>query len=275
MGDIDLLIKPEDLNAVAEVLADLGYERLDRREEFAANYYYTGKFIKKRHGWVIVEPHWSISYPPFHDRIDMDAVTDRCRRDFIGGRETWLLAPEDVLLNLSFHLIHEGREVPFLRYIEIDRLLRKYRPELDWSIFVSTANNSGLGFTVHRVLREVVGILGSPVPEEVFNRLPASAPRTLEGRIASYLADRTDIDGRESLALMLATRGVGTRIRYGLALLFPHPAFMREWYQLTRRYQYPGAYIKRAAYFLKEGIRGLAAIFGPGKRDPNAAGRDR
>ncbi len=263
MGDIDLLIRKDDLSTVSEVLHEFGYGQMDRRTGYAADFYYTGKFIKDRHGWVIVEPHWSIAYPPFLDRFDMDMVRSRCRRGEVIGLEAWLLSPEDVLLNLCFHLVHEGREAPLLRHLEIDRLIRKYGPGLDWSIVVSAADGSGQGFFIHRVLGEVIEIFDTPVPVEVLASLPDELPRTREGRIASFLADRGNIDGKESLALILASKGVKVRIRYLFSLLFPTTAFMRMQYELTNRYQYPFAYLKRFGYFLKEGIRGVVTIIRP------------
>ncbi|MFC1628301.1 nucleotidyltransferase family protein [Gemmatimonadota bacterium] len=263
MGDIDLLIRGADLEVISEVLLSLDYERMDRRTGYAADFYYTGKFIKDRHGWVIVEPHWSIAYPPFLDRFDMDAVRDRCRRGEVVGLEAWLLSPVDVLLNLCFHLVHEGREAPLLRHLEIDRLIRKYGPGLDWATVTSAANESGQGFFIHQVLGAVVEMFDTPVPAAVLASLPDELPRTRAGRIASFLADHGDIDGKESLALMLASKGVKVRIRYLLSLLFPATTFMRIQYELTRWYQYPYAYLKRFGYFLREGIRGVFTILRP------------
>jgi len=263
MGDIDLLIRRDELTGVSEILCELGYEQMDRRPGYARDYYYTAKFIKERHGWVIVEPHWSIAYPPFLDRFDMDMIRTRCGRGKVVGLDTWQLSPEDVLLNLCFHLVHEGREAPLLRHLEIDRLIRKYGPGLDWSIVMSAADGSGQGFFIHRVLGEVVEIFDTPVPVEVLSSLPDELPRTREGRIATFLADRGDIDGRETLALMLVSKGVKVRIRYLFSLLFPTTAFMRMQYELTNRYQYPFAYLKRFGYFLKEGIRGVVTIIRP------------
>lgn len=263
MGDIDLLIQRDDLTGVSGILRELGYEQMDRRPGYAHDFYYTAKFIKDRHGWIITEPHWSIAYPPFLGRFDMDAVWTRCRRGKVVGLDTWLLSREDVLLNLCFHLVHEGREAPLLRHLEIDRLIRTQGPGLDWSIIVSAANESGQGFFVHHVLGEVIEILDTPVPADVLLSLPAEPQRTREGRIATFLADRGDIDGRETLALMLASKGTKVRVRYLLSLLFPTPVFMRIQYELTHRYQYPFAYMKRFGYFLKEGIRGMFTIIGP------------
>ena len=78
MGDIDLLVRKEDLHRVQALFRSLGFCEMDRRPGFASAFSYTLKFFVERSVMVIVEPHWTIAYPPFADRLDMEAVWSRC-----------------------------------------------------------------------------------------------------------------------------------------------------------------------------------------------------
>jgi hypothetical protein len=57
MGDLDLLVRRHELDAMTALLRDRGYEEIDRRPGFARAFSYTLEFAKQRHGWIIVEPH--------------------------------------------------------------------------------------------------------------------------------------------------------------------------------------------------------------------------
>ncbi len=75
MGDIDLLVRKEDLHRVQAMFRNLGFTEMDRRPGFASAFSYTFKFFVERSFMVIVEPHWTIAYPPFADRLDMEAAS--------------------------------------------------------------------------------------------------------------------------------------------------------------------------------------------------------
>ena len=260
MGDIDVLVRRPDLGGVAEVLSGLGFRQMDRRPGFATRYYYTLKFFKDRHGWVIVEPHWTIAYPPFADRIDMEAVWQRCESGEILGIACRRLTAGDLLLHLCLHMAHEGVGAPLLHLFEIHRLIRQNDGDLDWYAAVSLAEESGQGFLLRGALEEVVGLFGSPVPEEVIGRLPDQPPVSFEGRLVRLLAGVEDIDGRESLALLFTIKGPVAKLRYILELLFPSPEFMMVQYGLSRSGQLVFSYISRVLYFAREGLRGVVRL---------------
>src|SRR5439155_357127 len=90
-GDIDLLVRKTDLDAVEATLAALGFSAIDRRPGFAREFSYTLELARDAHGGVVVEPHWTLAYPPFADALDMERVWARCRRGRVDGRESLAL----------------------------------------------------------------------------------------------------------------------------------------------------------------------------------------
>lgn len=258
MGDLDLLVSKQDLPTVADVLTALGFRAMDRRPGFSEAYSYTLKFIKERHGWVIVEPHWSIAYPPFLDRIDMTAVWQRCRPGRILGVETPRLGDEDLLLHLCLHVAHRGQTAPLRWTWEIARLLRTAPP--DWPRWMHLVEATGLGFQVAPVLDDAQRRFDAPLPDEVRTRLQNFAAGT-RGWSERLLGSR--VDGKESLAVFLALPGIAARLRYAAALLYPSAEFMRLQYGLTRRGQLGPAYVRRLAALLFAGAKGLAALTSP------------
>ncbi|MBI4382321.1 MAG: nucleotidyltransferase family protein [candidate division NC10 bacterium] len=264
MGDIDLLVRKEDLPEVAEALKGLGFQEMDRRPGFAAAFSYTLKFVKDQHGWVIVEPHWSIAYPPFADRVDMDQVWKRCVRGQVVGVDTWLLGRADLLVHLCFHLIHRGDTAPLLWLYELDRLLRQEKAALDWPQVMLLARETGLALFLAEVLGKVKGLFDSPIPEAALSGLNAQftpAPaRAVESRVVRLLAGGSRVDGRESFALLFMIKGFRAKLHYAFALLFPSPQFMLLHYGLSSRKQLALCYLTRVVRLCWEGLKGVGGL---------------
>lgn len=263
MGDLDLLVRKGDLPLLVEILQDLGFRQMDRRNGFAQAFSYTLEFFKDRHGWVIVEPHWTIAYPPYVERINMEQVWKRCVRGQVVGVETWLLGDEEQLLHLCLHVAHRDGTAPLLWFYELDRLLRQDQATFDWSRFLSIAREAGLEFLLSRVLEKVRTIFATPVPAEVLNQLAAGPRRSLEGRLVRLLAGASSVDGKESLAVFFTLKGLRRKLRYALALLFPSPDFMLVQYGLAHRRQLGFAYLRRFCRFAWESLKGMMRLLCP------------
>ncbi len=241
MGDIDLLVRRADLEPVRNLLVASGYRELDRRRGFAEAYSYTLEFYRDRWPDVVVEPHWTIAYPPAAGRLDMDRVWARCLPATVLGVESRSLCAEDLLLHLGLHLIHSDTAVPLLWLYEMDRFVRQAAAMFDWTAVVQVARDAGVGEPMRRVLGEARELLDTPIPDGVLDRLGV---RPAAPRLAQRVA-QTSVDGRESLALFFDLEGVGPKLRYALAILFPAPDFMRIHYGLSGGVGLGLAYLRR------------------------------
>ncbi len=260
VGDLDLLVRKEDLPGVAEILGGLGFRQLDHRSGFAEAFSYTLVFLKDGPGWVIVEPHWSIAYPPFVERLDMNGVWGRAVRGRVAGVDARLLGREDQLLHLCLHLAHPDGIVPLLWFYELDRLLRQDLGLVDWSLFCSIAGEADLDFLVAAVLRTVKVGFDTPVPDHVLDQLSQEPRRMVERRLARLLAATSGVSGREELAVFLTLKGIRPRLSYALGLLFPSPQFMRLQSGVTGRAELLSAYVRRCGRLVRAGSRGVARL---------------
>jgi hypothetical protein len=271
MGDIDLLIHKEDIGEIGAILTQLGYEQMDRRRGFSPEFSYTLKFFRRAPTMVIVEPHWSVVYPPFVDRLDMQAVWDRCVPTRVLGEPTLSLGREDLLVHLALHL-DRRHDAPLLWWFELDRLLAHEAGALRPELLVSICREAGVERIVARVLRRASEAFASPVPAGIL----ASLDRCRHPRrtLADRLAASPVVEEREGLAQLLAVRGPLAKARYVGALLFPSPRFMALQYGLDRRRDLAPAYLARFARFIVEGAKGMAQLF-VGSRSPGASDRNR
>lgn len=253
-GDIDLLVRRADLDAVEATLRALGYRGVDRRHGFAREFSYTLELVRDAHGGVVVEPHWTLAYPPFADALDMDRVWARCRPGRVAGEPALVLAPEALLLNLCLHVVHKAPDVPLLWLTDIDRLVR--REAIDWDELVVLARGAQVGGQVAAVLSRVASLLRTPLPPHVGEALGGANPAALD----RLLVEGADVDGRESLALLFALAGIRRRLRYAASLLFPSPAFMTMEYGVTGPGPLALAYGRRVRHFVWAGVRGTARL---------------
>ncbi|MBI3088574.1 MAG: nucleotidyltransferase family protein [Candidatus Omnitrophica bacterium] len=257
-GDLDVLIKPEELPAVRALLGELGYYEVEARAGFALAFDYTLEFFKDRPLSLIVEPHWTIAYPPFVDRLPMPGVWARCRPRTVAGVPTSVLGPEDLLIHLCLHLLHHQHAAPFLWVYELDRLLR-VQP-VDWPLVCAMAQEAGVAPLLRGVLETVAMTLRTPLPPDALERL-ARAPATgRQARVAELLARHPNVKGRERIALLVSLRGIRAKLRYVWSFLFPAPAFIRVQYGVASWWQVGRVYVTRAGYLLWGGLTGLVRL---------------
>ena len=104
-GDLDLLVRPAELDAAAAVMRRLGY-RLDEAyqpESFYRAHHYHLIFRHAARPWLCFEIHWDLSLPAMDVAFDAEGLRRRAvpaRRD---GLEILVPAPGDALLLLALH----------------------------------------------------------------------------------------------------------------------------------------------------------------------------
>jgi hypothetical protein len=256
-GDIDLLVRRQDLPAIAGLLAELDYAPMEHRPGFAGSFSYTLEFAKDRHGWIVVEPHWTLAYPPFADALDMEKVWSRCRRGRVAGVDAWLLGDEDLLAHLCFHVLHHGEGAPGLWWQELDLLIRQAGMSLNWNTFAEIVGGSGQSFLALEALRRLRERFRTPIPRSALTGLAEQGSRT---RFANLLAHAPNINGREEFAQFVSLPGLRAKLRYALGLLFPSPAFMKQRYGAQTGIRIGMAYLRRVFRIGWDGMRWAAAL---------------
>ena len=255
-GDIDLLVRRDDLDAIEAILSGLGFRAVDRHAGFAREFSYTLEMARDAHGGIVVEPHWTLAYPPFADALDMERIWARCCAGQVVGETALVLAPEAILLNLCLHLVHKTPDIPLLWLLDVDRLMRRDTGAIDWDELIALARGARVERQVAAALDQVQRLLGTPLPPAVVRGLDAPGHDPLDRLLGADSA----VDGRESLALLFALRGTRRRARYAARLLFPSPSFMRLEYGVSGPGALAVAYGRRARHMVWEGLKGTTRL---------------
>jgi hypothetical protein len=267
MGDLDLLVSHERLAETKTILNSLGFCEVDRRPGFAQEFSYTLELVKtERGGLLIVEPHWSIVYPPFLETFDMKRVWQRATTAHICGVDTFVPAPADLFLHLALHLIHRGDTAPLLWYYELDRFLELNRTAIDWKHVMDSA--AGQEQLLLEVFDRLDDLVRSPIPPDVRFALSGTAARTaidsgsrsLPFRLSKILLGESHVDGAESFALFFYIRGLRRKLRYAGGLLFPSTQFMRMEYGVSSSKSLIFCYVSRIGFLAREALKGVVGL---------------
>jgi SAM-dependent methyltransferase len=170
-GDLDLLVRPEDLPRVAAELDARGYleqtlyktgRPLDAAED-AWYRVYQGEYCYLRPSdGMVVEPHWLLAPRPLAVELDMAGIWERARPFPLAGRSVLGMALEDLVLALCIHgSKHEWTE---LRWIGDVAELAARHPGLDWAAAHARAAEAGCARMLRLGLALAERVLGEPLP---------------------------------------------------------------------------------------------------------------
>jgi hypothetical protein len=200
MNDIDLLVKPQHLDAARQVLQAIGYSNW--REEIPSTSFQHLPPLQKPGTGARVELHWTIlpSISPF--QVDMDGLWARAKpmpvADF--DFEILGLSTEDMLLHLSLHSAYMHRFVQGVRALtDMAEIIRGAQAQLDWALLASRAAQWRCPHAVNMSLLLAHQLLRMPLPANVvatLERLP------IEPRLLGYTVNQ--LIGAESDKVIIA-----------------------------------------------------------------------
>lgn len=142
-GDLDIIIKPDDMHIVEKLLIERGYRHyfgqkteaelrayMRNKAEHTYDFYHDAKGL-------LVEVHWRF-WPVYFSFVNPCQVWDRRQKLTFNGTATSTFAIEDYLLILCMHgSRHAWSRLSWL--CDVAMLLHKY-PDLDWSYVLTQAS---------------------------------------------------------------------------------------------------------------------------------------
>jgi len=152
MNDLDLLVKFDQAPQAAEVLRDLGFQRLDSifvKTEFSEQTHHSPPYIHWDHQCV-VGLHWGLHSKRLPWRINTEEVWERKVPCTLNGAPAYRMSWEDNLLHLCIHL-------PFYKtglreLADIFNLARYCNPGINWDSVLVRAKEWNAYDPVYRSL---------------------------------------------------------------------------------------------------------------------------
>jgi hypothetical protein len=175
-GDLDLMVREQDVPEISDVLTARGYDRDDVQdpplpEHLEAAYRRYERqivFVRRRDG-VVIEPQWAVTTRMLAFAVDYEALRARAAPIDFEGRRVMSYALEDLLLLLCIHGIkHYWCE---LRWVADIGALIDARPLMDLELCLRRAEAQGCGRVVLLGLALSQAVLGTVLPGPVRRRI--------------------------------------------------------------------------------------------------------
>ena len=177
--DIDLLIRPADLDRVSKLLPEIGYRIADRMAEMTPSKRGAYIALAKQVSFVNMQRrtgldvHTNVMPPGYHFDTDFEVLKQRGRRVPVGGGLIPTFSVEDTLLLLCFHGVKNRWDQ--LKYVcDIAEHLRAH-PDLDWLSVSEYAREIRGERILNHGLHLAHLLLAAPLPDEIQERIFAKA----------------------------------------------------------------------------------------------------
>ena len=164
MYDIDILIKKEDTERAAKLLAELHCSP-DLRSEEGKSYH--NRYLNQD-STIGIEVHWDIENTPNPFTINIDEIWKRAQSADIPGIQALILSPEDLILYLCLHTAYHHKFIQYLitlkQLCDISESILYYNHHLNWSKFTALAQRHGLSKPVYCTLYIIENLLKTGIP---------------------------------------------------------------------------------------------------------------
>ena len=206
-GDIDLLIRPQDLPRICDAVRDLGF-----RPNWTLNEAEQRAYVKSGYecafdgtaGPNLLEVQWAIQPRFYAIDFDMNGLFRRAVTISVAGRATKTPSPEDLFLVLSAHAAKHvyGRLVWLCDIAKLMNL-----PTLDWNWIGTQAKAMGIVRILQVTMLAAHQLLGASIPAAAKASLPEDAATAqLAAEIATHITSETTYNVESLAYFRLMTR---------------------------------------------------------------------
>ena len=174
-GDLDILVKKQDVPAVRELLVSEGFTPrpdLSAAQQAASlRFDCSHNFANEKNIWLDV--HWHFVVPSASVQIDTDELWNRLQPISVNRRELKTVSVEDLLLILCLHGFTHFWER--LGWIGDVAAVIESRKEIDWPLLLKNADRMGSRRILSLGLYLASNLLGASIPPDIWTIASADA----------------------------------------------------------------------------------------------------
>ena len=245
MGDLDLLVRREDVPAALAALHAAGWEAFDAEARDGLTLAYEVEIALQKPGPipVMLEIHWGLLDSPHYQQVlPLAWFWETALPVQADGADALALGPEALLLHLCAHLALHHRGEGLLWLHDVAEVLHAYGERLAWDEVLARAQAGDLVLPLQHVLGRVARDWDAPIPGDVMARLAALRPSADEARVYAWLTAPVRPVAQRFWADLASTPRWRDRLHYGWSSLFPSAAYMRQRYGLSQPLLLPLCY---------------------------------
>jgi hypothetical protein len=250
-GDLDILIKKEDIHKINTLLFTQGYEKF-----YTLTSIQEKKMIKYTHDMglmhkekkIHLEMHWSFLDEDYPMQVDLGNFWEETQTVRINGRDIPVFGNDNLLYYLCIHgSKHLWERIEWIK--DIDLLARNHK--IDWEKVIQKAKGSGFEKMLYLGLSLSHSLFDTPLPETVLVQI-GTYPELpgLETFILESWQDEKSTFAKTSAMLKLFP-GTKEKLLY-LHKIILKPSFNEYWYVDLPKGFYWGYYLVRPYLLIKK-----------------------
>ena len=226
-GDIDMLVKPKDLDKAKRCIEELGYKQAGgySEKDYLETHYHLPPYMK---GDYVVEIHWKltkryVSIPP-------DFWWEKTIEYSSNNVSYTLLSPERYLLSAVFRLYSHGFQ-PLRFLVFVAGLIEHFKKETDWRFIMDSAEIFHMKRITSFSLKLAKEYLDASVPDHLTEK-GLFGYDYLKERIDKHLFSGEKRHSRNMMLYILLQDNVMDLVIVGLGRLWPSVSEIRLRYGL-------------------------------------------
>lgn len=268
MGDVDLLVRPEERELARDILELEGYYFIPESEKGLSPFdsAFTGEMAFRKGDGALFELHWELTPVEWLRQVialDNEALWDDALPIKINSMQVLQLSPCDMLLHLCIHLTAHNYAHP-VGFRDIVQLLKFHTP-FPWDAFVDRAIAFRLRTLCYFPLFTACLDLGANVPQAV---LDALRPSSFLCKLISWIAnpkkgltgELKNVKPRGYLVHLIVADQQSDALQVFFWLLFPGSRWLAERYRLKGLWRPWLACFWHPFFVLWQGFLGLREV---------------
>ncbi len=261
LGDIDILVPPEQLDRVEQCLGEIGFHR-DMQEvaegfdNLIRHHIHLGRRTPRP---LHVEVHQRLFGTPsdwFTAPLEWfwtQTETYLIPNAHGGVTTAWTFSPTANLIYLSGHLMlsHGEARSQLLWFYDLHLILQKWSERIDWDLLVERAGELEWAPVVSAALEGVQKRFGSRIPEGVLEQLDG-LKQERAAELVKMRSQEIFLDRAVGRLLVLQTKDWPGRAKMLWAFLFPSPEYIHQHHNPRPSWLWPLYYPYRWGYMLRD-----------------------
>jgi hypothetical protein len=235
--DIDLLVKTRDWRRSCALLDTLGLRRrlVEPRPGFDERFGKAACYINDKKQEI--DLHRTLALGPFGLWIDGDELFGKTSSFKLESETLKCMDDTALLVHACVHASLGMRQAFLIAFRDVAQTLESGR--VDWSLVADWSRRWKLGVVLKDALARASALVGVAWPLALKVPLQADPDSSVVRSLHSYTTERR-LRGGPSLSTMRAIPGIGGKVAYVRALLFPSKAFLA-----ARAGQQRASYLRR------------------------------
>jgi len=172
IGDIDLLLRLNDLPIVEEAVRGYGYQPCYKKVPRRVHLNLAGKlsYTHPQFAEIPIDIHWQLGPFPFLGRVPIELFWNQASR-WADSLNLLTIKPEYLLLHLCLHLFSHIYDNWLVSCCDIAAVLHGWKNNVDWNRFIEVTGELGLSLPVLYSLEKAALLFNIVLPNSLLNEI--------------------------------------------------------------------------------------------------------